>query len=143
MCRFGQKKKSAHDILKKYGKNYNQPLLTANNIGYDDHPSANDDDNHRILMTNTRDSHTDYSSTFRRNLDDLNMFTCLICNKMVRNRWHHFKMHCPQNIKCNICNQVFRRKDNYKLHVKMKHPHLFSISSSRIYRKRYPDFTGT
>lgn len=89
-------------------------------------------------LPHQRDSRTDYSSTFRRAPEDPHLFVCLICGKTVRNRWHHIKIHCPQNFVCNVCKQTFGRKDNFKIHVRMKHPEIFSLHPTyyQVYRRK-------
>ncbi|XP_017781039.1 PREDICTED: sex determination protein fruitless isoform X4 [Nicrophorus vespilloides] len=49
------------------------------------------------------------------------LYQCKVCGKCVSNRWHHSSIHRPQANNCPMCNQSFTRKDNMKVHIKLKH----------------------
>ncbi|XP_019872954.1 sex determination protein fruitless isoform X3 [Aethina tumida] len=49
------------------------------------------------------------------------LFGCRICGKRVTNKWHHSTTHRRQVNRCPCCHQNFTRKDNLKVHIKLKH----------------------
>ena len=48
-------------------------------------------------------------------------YKCLLCGKIITNRWHHVRSHRSQNCKCQYCGSTFTRSDNLKVHIKQKH----------------------
>lgn len=64
---------------------------------------------------------TDYYGMFTRLADSSSLYSCNVCGKTVSNRWHHSVIHRPQVNCCPMCHQTFTRKDNMKVHMKIKH----------------------
>lgn len=64
---------------------------------------------------------TDYYGMFTRIADSSSLYSCNVCGKTVSNRWHHSVIHRPQVNCCPLCHQTFTRRDNMKVHIKVKH----------------------
>nr|BBF88130.1 fruitless A1 isoform [Gryllus bimaculatus] len=67
------------------------------------------------------ESESGYDFMFYQTPSSPRSYTCRICCKTVTNRWRHMRFHQPENLKCPFCSQIFTRKDNMKVHMKMKH----------------------
>lgn len=86
------------------------------------------------LYQESRSAPIDYCDIFDRASDVPLLYHCKVCGKTVSNRWHHAAIHRPQINRCPLCQQTFTRKDNMKVHIRIKHGPLVAevLSDSQI-----------
>lgn len=71
-----------------------------------------DDIFEKLPQASNGPTNTTSSSTVRT------LYKCIICAKVVTNKWHHTQYHYPQQFQCNNCDHIVTRKDHLKKHLK-------------------------